>query len=96
MLWSLNGSQHAYILLFAGMISEFTTINYSYLMGFRGWRMGETNFRPLTRTNTGVSEPRIDSYAILLRHLWLGYGLCLGFEFVELTLGQEDSVNTLL
>ena len=36
MLWSLNGSQQAYILLFEGMISEFTTINYNYLMGFRG------------------------------------------------------------
>jgi hypothetical protein len=65
-------------------------------MSFRGRRMLDSHYRPSTRINTGVSEPRIDSYAILLRHLWLGYGLCLGFEFVELTLGQEDSVNTLL
>jgi hypothetical protein len=35
-------------------------------------------------------------YAIFLRNLWLGYGPYLGLEFVELTLGQEDSVNVLL
>jgi hypothetical protein len=56
----------------------------------------DSNYHTGVRLSTGVSKARNAFYAIFLRHLWLGYGLRLGLEFVELTLGQEHSVNVLL
>jgi hypothetical protein len=58
--------------------------------------MGETNHQAVARLSKGVSKARNTFYAMFMCNLWLGFGLCLGLEFVELTLGQEDSVNILL
>lgn len=58
--------------------------------------MSETNYRPGARINTDFVLKRNAFYAIFLRHLWLGYGFCLGLEFVELTFSQEDSVDVFL
>lgn len=57
--------------------------------------MLDSHYRPVARINTDFVFKRIVFYAISLRHLWLGYGFCLGLEFVELTFGQEDSVDVL-
>jgi|LakMenE01Jun11ns_1017448.scaffolds.fasta_scaffold8863481_1 hypothetical protein len=58
--------------------------------------MLDSHYRPLARINTEVNESRNTFYAMFLRQLWLGFRLCLGLEFVELTLSQEDPVNVFL
>jgi hypothetical protein len=58
--------------------------------------MLDSHYHPVARINTEVNESRNTFYAISLRHLWLGYGFCLCLEFVELTFGQEDSVDVFL
>jgi hypothetical protein len=58
--------------------------------------MPDSHYHPFARMNTGVRVYQITFYAISLRHLWLGYGFCLGLEFVELTFSQEDSVDVFL
>jgi hypothetical protein len=58
--------------------------------------MLDSNYHPGVRLSTGVSKARNAFYAMFLRQLWLGFRLCLGLEFVELTLSQEDPVNVFL
>jgi hypothetical protein len=58
--------------------------------------MLDSTHHPVTRINTGVRKARNAFYAMFLRQVWLGFRLCLGLEFVELTLSQEDPVNVFL
>jgi hypothetical protein len=58
--------------------------------------MLDSNYHTGVRLSSEVSKARKTFYAMFLRHLRLGYGHCLGLEFVELTLGQEDPVNVFL